>query len=316
MFGSQAIEVAIGLVFVYLVLSLVCSAIKEGLAGALGMRARTLEEGMRNLLGHPETVQSFYDHPLVQGLMRGQSRPSYIPARTFVLALLDVIAPADAAGLKTVDDVRKAVASLPERIRRPLLIYTNDAGADLEKLRQHLEDWFNNSMERVSGWYKRRAQVILLVVALLVAAASNTDTLSIVNTLWNNATVRAALVQAAQETAKSAAPSTGAPAPTTATGAPPTTGTRSTDQTAAATPAPPSPNTLTAAELSAVQPLIGWSRVWLRGADSRSWVKKILGIVLTGVALSLGAPFWFDLLNKLVSLRSSGVKPEKKKKGT
>jgi hypothetical protein len=63
MFGSQPIEVAIGLVFVYLVLSLICSVIKEGLAGALGMRAKTLEEGIQNLLDHPETVQSFYDHP-------------------------------------------------------------------------------------------------------------------------------------------------------------------------------------------------------------------------------------------------------------
>jgi hypothetical protein len=52
----------------------------------------------------------------VQALMRGQDRPSYIPSRTFALALLDVIAPADAAGPKTVDDVRNAVGSLPDSI--------------------------------------------------------------------------------------------------------------------------------------------------------------------------------------------------------
>lgn len=41
-----------------------------------------------------------------------------------------------------------------------------------------------------------------------------------------------------------------------------------------------------------------------------------LGLLITALMLSLGAPFWFDLLNKLVSIRGSGIKPEEKKDNT
>jgi hypothetical protein len=42
---------------------------------------------------------------------------------------------------------------------------------------------------------------------------------------------------------------------------------------------------------------------------------KILGILLTAIAASLGAPFWFDLLNRFVSIRSTGKAPEERPKG-
>ena len=53
--------------------------------------------------------------------------------------------------------------------------------------------------------------------------------------------------------------------------------------------------------------------------DSLAWAVKAIGIVFTGLALAFGAPFWFDVLSKLVQLRSSGRKPEtaeEKKKAT
>ena len=50
------------------------------------------------------------------------------------------------------------------------------------------------------------------------------------------------------------------------------------------------------------QNLLGWGYIA---------AVKIVGILLTTIAVSLGAPFWFDMLNKLVNLRSTGVKPKK-----
>jgi hypothetical protein len=107
MFGSELLEVAIGVGALYLVLSLVCSAITEAVARAFAMRSSTLRSGIRNLLSDPEgkdLARAFYDHPLVKGLYRRgwfdhkvgrDGKPSYISARVFRLALLDTLPRAD-----------------------------------------------------------------------------------------------------------------------------------------------------------------------------------------------------------------------------
>src|SRR4051812_17176205 len=100
--GSAALDVAIGLVFVYLAASLVCSALNETVESMLKNRSKDLENGIRELLANEsgsskgiDMVQAIYDHPLISSLFRGdyttarQNRelPSYIPARNFGLAL-------------------------------------------------------------------------------------------------------------------------------------------------------------------------------------------------------------------------------------
>ncbi|MGH7962279.1 MAG: hypothetical protein ACRERD_10730 [Candidatus Binatia bacterium] len=47
-----------------------------------------------------------------------------------------------------------------------------------------------------------------------------------------------------------------------------------------------------------------------KNATDGSWFLKIVGWLITGVAVSIGAPFWFDLLNKLVDFRGAGKRPE------
>src|ERR1041384_7900481 len=86
LFGSTLLEVAIGLVFVSLLLSLLCSAFNELINAVLKLRAKDLEKGIRRLLSDPELAASFFDHPLVKPLYEDR-KPSYIPARTFSLAL-------------------------------------------------------------------------------------------------------------------------------------------------------------------------------------------------------------------------------------
>ena len=93
MFGSAALEFGIGMVFVYLMLSLAVTAFQEGLASLFRRRARTLASGIRNLLRDDALVESLYAHPLIQGLHLSKRRPSYIPSRIFALALLDRLTP-------------------------------------------------------------------------------------------------------------------------------------------------------------------------------------------------------------------------------
>src|SRR5205807_7483752 len=103
MFNSQILDVAIGMIFVYLLLSLICSAANEIIEIALKKRAKHLEEGLGELLHDPNLVQRIYDHPLINGLFEGayqagsRKLPSYIPATNFALALMDLVLPGEAA---------------------------------------------------------------------------------------------------------------------------------------------------------------------------------------------------------------------------
>src|SRR5438105_2130368 len=90
MFNSQILDVAIGVVFIYLLLSLACTALNELIAHVLALRARTLETGIKELLdeGWAETL---FKHPLVDGMSKGTKKPSYLEAHHFSAALIDII---------------------------------------------------------------------------------------------------------------------------------------------------------------------------------------------------------------------------------
>jgi hypothetical protein len=101
MFGSNALEIAVGIVFVYLLLSLLCTVINEGIANFLEMRGKNLLEGVKNLLNDPDftsLAQHVYNHGLIGGVMQGVTDfskanhlPSYIAPTNFALALIDIL---------------------------------------------------------------------------------------------------------------------------------------------------------------------------------------------------------------------------------
>lgn len=299
MFGSAILDIAIGLVFVYLVLSLVVTAANEVIASRLRWRAQNLYEGMRELLRDPKDKQSWadklYGHPLVNALSSGTDRPSYVPSRTFALALLDLIAPAKTDGVRSLESIREGIAKLPPELGRTVTVLFDEAEHDIEKLKTSIEVWFNTSMERVSGWYKRKSQAVMLALAVVVTVAFNVDTLSLVRTLSNDAAVRAALVAKAQETAK--LPITNASQPLTSAEA----------------------DKALAESISKVESLglpIGWHRADLASVTHPClvWLSRVCGWILTIFAVSLGAPFWFDLLNKFMNIRGAGKAPEEEAK--
>ena len=301
MFGSPILEVAIGLAFVYLILSLICSTVNEWIASRLGMRAKCLDKAIRNLLSDPETAKKFYKRPLVKALMDGEKLPSYIPSGTFALALLDVFASSDtAAGSKTFANVKDMISQLPEgEMKGALLCFFTTAQKDLKEIQKDIENWFNSAMDRASGWYKRKIQWIMLGISFGVCGFLNADSFTIANTLWRDDTLRASVVASAQETAKN---------------------TPLSDQGSAQkdTEDP-------YAEIQKLNLPIGWvkhdnpkalkddPRAAPDPDDVRGWIYKVLGIIFTALAVSQGAPFWFDLLNKFVNLRGVGSKPKEEK---
>jgi hypothetical protein len=289
MFGSEILEIAIGIFFLYLLLSLFCSAINEWISRIFELRANNLREGIKTLLddsGFKEYAKKVYDHALIKGLSKKGKIPSYIPSRTFAMTLLDIISPADLKSKPEtfLEDIKKTVGELEDTaFKSAMLALLNDAGNSLTKARENIQNWFNDGMDRVSGWYKRKMQVIIMVLALVVSVAFNADTIMITNTLSQDAMLRQAIVAAAENATQQSLP-----------------------------------NDIKQIrdEIDKLQLPLGWSSE----SDSprripecfSQWLTKILGLLVTVLAVSLGAPFWFDIINKLVSLRSSGKVPEKK----
>jgi hypothetical protein len=280
MFGSNVLEVATGLVFVYLLLSLLCTTINEQvIARVLALRARTLEDGIKNMLANPQVgnalVEQLYAQPLIKGLSQYPDsnkprKPSYIPADLFATAVM---------GTNLVQDYKKNAED--GNIPPALALIVQNANNDVAKELASIEKWFNDTMDRVSGWYKRRVQLIILALALAIVVGLNVDTVSLITSLSNNAVIRSTIVAAAQ-----------GPAATQADANLPTL----------------------VNDIKQIQPVIGWSSSTLPG-DIGSWLLKIVGLLATTFAISLGAPFWFDVLNKFIAFRSSGPPPQPSPRG-
>ena len=156
MFGSSILEVAIGVVFIYLLLSLICSAINEGISSIINKRGRNLFEGIKNLLNDPKftgLAQQLYTHRLVDGISKEATNPakpnrapSYMPSKTFALALLDLLGSQGVGeSWKAIIDQRKAEldaaqAKLDATPSDPgLQKIFNEAQAALEKAQENLQ---------------------------------------------------------------------------------------------------------------------------------------------------------------------------------
>jgi hypothetical protein len=293
------LDVAIGLVAVYFILSLLASTLNESIATVLGWRARFLERWLRNLLTEGDrrdetaaadaVIAQIYGHPLIAPLMKQPRwwstdrtklrKPSYLPSDVFTSVVFD-LAPGESTAASTLD---ARIAALPSsELRRIVTTLRQEVGD--ERLRARLERWYDDSMERVSGWYKRRVQLALAAIGLAAAITLNADTLRIVQTLWIEKPVRDAVVaQAGVVTKSSGGPKT---LPDAA---------RQVEQ------------------IKALNLPLGWKLSRHDPRDlphgARLWIAKVIGLILSTLAIMLGAPFWFDLLSKIVRLRGSGAPP-------
>jgi hypothetical protein len=287
-----------------------------------------------------------YQHSLIKGFYREgvferrinsrrkswkkqRGGPSYIPSHTFSTALIDILKPkeapvpkpdtpdADALPLSqlaaqwarrrlTADaprdelaELRASIEQLPAsfRARDALLALIDEAQGNLDTFKSKVETWFDDAMERVTGWYKRKIQLINLIVAVIITLAFNVDTLLIANTLYRTPTVRQAIVAAAEKSVTVPTPEAteedgGATTAITAT------------QTLSPTLSPIAQIDQYAGELQSLALPIGWpTPVEL---TKQQKIARPLGWAITVCAICTGAPFWFDVMSKLINLRSSG----------
>ena len=328
MFGT-VLEIAIAMVFIYIILSLMVTTLRELLAQLTGARAWVLVRGIGALLNESgrlpgELTNAFYAHPLIKALSGRGSNPSYIPSETFTMVLIDLVVNGrDSVEYKRIQNFNKLLEAVGDSaltnrlinddLRKQLQILMDTAG-NLVDVRLLIENWFNNTMDRVSGWYKRRTQLVVIVCSLVIVLVANADSIMLVNTLSTNAEVRSLLVAGAEAYVQdNPAPPTTAPDTDPA----PVTDDRFEQQLN---------YLLELGNQAGSYDIIGWCinlqtepelvnpcqddprRLPHRG-DLGAIISKIAGLLMTALLISLGAPFWFDILQKIINLRGTGISP-------
>jgi hypothetical protein len=297
--GGTIIDVALGLALVYLVLSLVVTGAQEWVAQLLRLRATNLREGIVNLIGEAKT-SDFYQHGLIKGLydhttktrILGRTKyPSYIPGERFADAILEIFhLPANEkefAGSEPLATYIEKNVDAPKMLKEALKALARRGDTKIESFRNEIARWYDDSMDRVSGWYARKIRWIGLVVAAFVVITMNADSLRIAYTIWQSEALRASLAATATSIA---------------------------DRETLNIHQKEVDEILTMLPLGWPCVEAGEPPVCVFNAEILDSVGgvflKLVGWLITVMAVSLGAPFWFDLLKRIARLRSGGRKPD------
>jgi hypothetical protein len=313
-----ALDVAIGLIFVYLLIALMCSVLQEMIANLFSWRGRDLRTAIRAMLNDPTMTglaRRLYRHPRVAALSPLGKLPSYIPSATFAKALAEII----------IED-----NNFHPSIDGPLAPFVKAAGDNVGKLEAELALWFDDSMDRMTGWYRRNVQIVLFALGLAVAASFNVNSLEIARVLWTEPILRDAVVQNAdkflrepqddvkQDTKQNDTKRDAKQDDAKQDGA---------KQDTRQEPKPDGQDRIARLEtqLNSLHLPIGWDEhtyaCLFRGMSCGkppsgsawrwAWLVQIAGWLITALAASLGAQFWFQMLNEALSLRAAGAKPPK-----
>jgi hypothetical protein len=272
---------------------------------------------------HPEIKDLIYDtlvNPLdqyYQALLEEQGKypPEEVNKDLNLKRLRTGLLAIDQTSPKLYQSLRSLITGVEE--------YADYKELALAIARKNVETWFDNAMTRLSGWYKRKAQLMAFIIGLLLAILLNVDSVMLATSLWREPTLRQSIVAEAQSYAQQNQQLPGG----TET-LPPQKTVVQLEQELSALKIPFGWETetyaLKAGETCQIIPLAS-NAVWGIGSngickritnsplDITGWLGKIAGILISGLAAAQGAPFWFDILKKFVNIRSSGANPAEQK---
>jgi hypothetical protein len=228
-------------------------------------------------------------------------------------------------GLLALQKTNPALSNSVTAIIKQAEGYALHADQVVATARVNLETWFNDAMDRLSGTYKRKTQLAAFFIGVILALLLNVDSINVATSLWREPTLRQAIIAQAQNYTPPAA-----------------------TQGAASSTTPEQNIPALETQLQALKIPFGWSfaafdtggrtcslapvqagQIWgIPSQDSSakpvclrfsnlppdliSWLEKIMGLLMTGLAATQGAPFWFDILGKLVNVRGTGANPAEK----
>ncbi len=449
------LDVSIGIIFVWIVLSLTTIQIQEWVSTRLDKRAQDMEAAIEEMLANENLKAQFYDHPVIRGLTAKKRQepsrlanwfnglplvrrfvkekkklPSYIPKQQFALALFDIAMTAgtessliqqkflkirndlqneqkmsrkDAVivelnllidfarsaasteagtaltnssltvvhqevqrfltkhpqfkplidkaleeaslhkkdidkllknenapkGNDSLANLRRGISALSvvspgvNQTLNALLLnvedYVTTGETHLAKARQNVEKWFDDSMDRVSGVFKRYSQWMALIIGFIVALVLNVDSINLTLYLWRDPSVRQILAAQAskfelpqqdfQNDPKQAMQNfrdqfVGLDLPI-GWGINASQGAAYTDTKCQLFPG--------AGQAFGI-PVFGSTKCIAppQSNNQTNILLKLIGIFITALAARQGAPFWFDVLKRLVNLRGTGANPTEK----
>ncbi len=324
----EMLEILIAICLIYALFAGMVSSLTELVSQMLSMRGRVLFEGLVMMLEeekfHPgapgflrpflsqdaKLVKKLYRHPLIDSLSpAGSSRPSYISPQIFSAALVQVLShDGSLTGLRQMLDNRTTWLG---RLLGPML---DEAAGDLEQFKIRVEAHFNAVSDRISGWFKRRTQVAMFVVGLLLAILFNVDSIYIFQHLEKNSALVQSLVVRAEKIEANRQQPTSITADATAS---------HTEKSAESMQDLQSKLKNLSQQVSDFEQMglpVGWYRPKAQSETSSGMTDYIvsqllepmkwIGWLVTAIAGVLGAPFWFDAISKLFSIRGAGRKPE------
>jgi hypothetical protein len=310
---SNIIETVIGLVFVYALFSLFASTLQETIATQMNRRGRLLEESLASMLDGARRTGSWWErivplfrvsvdgwdfverasspkhemtkriltHGLIWSGMRDDRLPSAIDGDQFARALIEILCGEAKDLVPTADGFAKGVEVAIKK-REPLdalRTIVAEAGGDLDKIRQGLRVWFDTSQDRVTGWYQREVRKVLFCLGLLIAISFNVDSFQLAKSIYNDPSLQQRLAAAEKQYS---------------------------DQASSADQKKEEKKTVDEirSEIAGLGLPIGWPAPQRYG-----YILIVAGWIVSAFAISFGAPFWFDLLSKVMQLRATGPLP-------
>lgn len=347
--GLESLDVLIGVVTVYLTFALACTAIVEAFFALMSTRskhlAKMLQEVFAGNLGMDKSfLQAFYGHPLIQSLSQGiNGRPSYIPPAIVGQVVLSLITSDDPSKSLTAVINKLPGTTDSNRIKGLLTTLAVHVSEDTTAFRKAVEVHFDAAMDRASGWSKRRSQLVAFIASALLVGVANVDTIELTKQLSSNPETREKILAVAEELLRtqpdnpaskpvaeamtqSNRPTEGIaegtrgevlPVSQKSTDMPKADGADSSDKTLdiAKQKTGEASEAIAQAKklLNATGLQFGWEHVDLNELKKGDWCAKIVGLIVSTFAISLGAPFWFDLLQRFMRVRSAGISPREKK---
>lgn len=285
------LSVAIGMILVLLLMSILSSTVHDIISSMLSLRGKHLRRTLLDMLG--DQSEDFFSHPYFKQLIYADknnklitpySLPDWINKETFSAILHDVLQAA-----KDGENLAEKINKIKDpNIRKMLEFLIRESDGTIGGLKTQMENWFDQVMERSSAFFARATKWRLFFIGLCLAVILNADTIQIYQALSTNPELREKMVNAAEKLA----------AADTIPAIKRDSVLKNTVQNASA---------FLSTQLNGLESPLGLG--WTEPEHTRSfpdWLIKLLGFLLTGIAVTFGASFWFDLLKKLLALRGGG----------
>lgn len=290
----QMLTIVLGIIFILLLLSLLATTIMELVSSLLQLRGKNLERALRNMLASSDLderiLEAFKQNALYRQLSyrngKKLSAPSYVSPQSFQSILMNILLEGREQNL---ENIRGSIDKLGNQdLREVLLQLLNESENKLDDFRSKVQGWYNDVMDRSTAWYKQNTQKLLVMIGFALAVVFNADTIAIYQRLGADPEALQQVVTMAEAYVAG------------------------NDVEAIRQRDPEfeqiyqNLKNLVQQDLEAARRPLGLG--WDNGVAQMSpldWLTKLLGWVVTALAVSLGAPFWFDLLKKIVNIRQS-----------